>query len=714
MANATVTGASLSGIYGRLNGVSGYHPISANTFADWSVQAGDVVSVIRGEDSYESPVHTSRMVWKGAPEIELNSTGNKEREAITKVARKKYGRGSSAINTEQSIYREFTSSDGLLYSAIYMSASVLRTEFYASESTIYSYIEQTASGIRQVVANTASGLQSSINQQADRISLVVEGTGNNAHIKPASIVAAINDSSSTVKISADHIILDGNAVAESLSATEISVTGVTATYVTPLVLDLADARIETDTYHGTIDEWIVGAAVESGVLYLFQANGEEITFEKAGSATSLSGNWSGRTYTVTASPQGNTISEPVTIHVDYPQGSPPTPRARMWVATSTGSGSGYNDHGDPTTLYMVPSNLTVSLKSANSTLEGVTYAAVTLSDANLIASNIKSGVKIFGVTGSYSGGTSLSGSWSGRTYTVTASPQGNTISEPVTIHVDIPQAQPTATARAWVATSTGSGSGYINHGDPAYMYLVKNNLTVSLKSANSISSGQVYATTTLSDANLVAGNIKSGVSIFGVSGSYSTDSAKNEVKIKPFTANSVSSLVNYRTFTYTTDAPNPASGTSRVETWYVVHAGLDATTSGNDKIQPGTLKAELRYGTSSGTAYARRNFTINHVELWTKTSPTKVTTLTISSATKFYPWCMVDGEWLRGSEITITPSSGSHSPKIDYVWTSQSIPSGATQLNSLKTQYELAKSDSDNFCIRVSCGGTTKTYYCTP
>lgn len=55
-----------------------------------------------------------------------------------------------------------------------------------------------------------------------------------------------------------------------------------------------------------------------------------------------------------------------------------------------------------------------------------------------------------------------------------------------------------------------------------------------------------------------------------------------------------------------------------------------------------------------------------------------------------------------------------HSPTIDYVGTSQSIPSGATPLSSLKTEYDRAKSDSDNFIIRVNCNGVKKTYYCTP
>lgn len=64
--------------------------------------------------------------------------------------------------------------------------------------------------------------------------------------------------------------------------------------------------------------------------------------------------------------------------------------------------------------------------------------------------------------------------------------------------------------------------------------------------------------------------------------------------------------------------------------------------------------------------------------------------------------------------VVDVPNSESHSPVIDQVYTSQSYPSGATRLNSLKTQYENAKADSDNFLIRVKCGSKTKTYYCTP
>lgn len=57
---------------------------------------------------------------------------------------------------------------------------------------------------------------SEIKVQRDRISLVVEGTGANAEIKAASIVAAINDTGSSVTISADKIMLQGSTTIDQL------------------------------------------------------------------------------------------------------------------------------------------------------------------------------------------------------------------------------------------------------------------------------------------------------------------------------------------------------------------------------------------------------------------------------------------------------------------------------------------------------------------
>lgn len=73
---------------------------------------------------------------------------------------------------------------------------------------------------------------SKLKVQADRISLVVTGTGENAKINPASIVAAINSQTgtSTVKISADKIALNGTVIADLIEGEDITV-GTLSAYI---------------------------------------------------------------------------------------------------------------------------------------------------------------------------------------------------------------------------------------------------------------------------------------------------------------------------------------------------------------------------------------------------------------------------------------------------------------------------------------------------
>lgn len=74
--------------------------------------------------------------------------------------------------------------------------------------------------LKDIIAGTDSiiGLKGSIDITAQQVGLVVEGTGDNAHIKAAQIVASINEQTgeSAVLISADKITLDGSTKIDEL------------------------------------------------------------------------------------------------------------------------------------------------------------------------------------------------------------------------------------------------------------------------------------------------------------------------------------------------------------------------------------------------------------------------------------------------------------------------------------------------------------------
>ena len=123
--------------------------------------------------------------------------------------------------------------------------------------------------------NADAGLRSRITQEADRISLVVEGTGANAHIKPASIVASINDGASTIKLSADHIDIDGiveQLGSKAIGCGSLTVEGYSEFYKTveigegiacdaDAVIIVSDGKLKVGNYWGSWKEKEVVTAV---------------------------------------------------------------------------------------------------------------------------------------------------------------------------------------------------------------------------------------------------------------------------------------------------------------------------------------------------------------------------------------------------------------------------------------------------------------------
>ena len=165
-----VNGATLTPIYERLNGVANYHPLDAETFGDWSMEAGDIVEVTRDGKSYSSPVHTSSITWRGrAPVMAINTTGNQKRDPVAKVARRKYGGSGASMRNDQYFISELTSEDGTLHSLIYQTTTYIMTAVDDTASDLHSQIVQTAGMIESSVSTAESHMYSVIQQTATMI-----------------------------------------------------------------------------------------------------------------------------------------------------------------------------------------------------------------------------------------------------------------------------------------------------------------------------------------------------------------------------------------------------------------------------------------------------------------------------------------------------------------------------------------------------------------
>lgn len=286
-----VSGAGLTNILGRLGGASAYHPLDAQTFSDWTIEAGDIVTVSQGEKEYTSPVHSARMVWKGTPEVTLQSTGRKEREPISKVSKKKYGRGGGGIRQGQAFYHDIYDENGLVHSEI---------------------------------SNTEQGFTAKLSGVVDR----------NGNVTAASIATAINaQGQAGVGINGAWVKIDGTTTINDVMTITDRNLHITVPLRAQQGLMASEITLRSGSDSVTITEAnaegiIKSASVSGNVLTLTPMRGDPITFNKA---VTLSGEWNGnvaagKSYKVIATQAGSTVATHYSPQLDgmYPSGN------RVW------------------------------------------------------------------------------------------------------------------------------------------------------------------------------------------------------------------------------------------------------------------------------------------------------------------------------------------------------------------------------------------------
>jgi len=306
--------ASLQPIYERINGVNNYHPYTADTFADWSLEAGDIVTVSQDGKTYQSPVHKTTVRWNGHQRVELESNGEKERGPLSKMSADAYNSGNGGANGYRGGYRS-GKRDQNFYTDIRNNQTAIELEAVDrrnSDNQMETLISVTASGVTADVKRYTDGktneLGARLDIQAGLIDMVVYEDSGGKHIRGGRIALAINNGGSEAVIEASHIRLSGTTILNDV----MTISNGSVHISKPLMVDGAYADFNEIRIHNSRfsitdvvgDGMIKSASVSGNMLTLTKFNGDTINFSKA---TSLSGAWSGgNTWTVTASPQGNT------------------------------------------------------------------------------------------------------------------------------------------------------------------------------------------------------------------------------------------------------------------------------------------------------------------------------------------------------------------------------------------------------------------------
>lgn len=400
--------ASLGPVYDRLNGVQRYHPFSAKTFADWSSEAGDTVRISREGTTYAVPVHKQSLVWRGKHMINMESSGAREREPIERVSNRKEnstsagmsasrGFGGGAGRAIEGLQYDFYSEDGAYQSQLHMDEQRFTTIFTktgidnlkpgemlstminqnaeaitleairakngeaelsgritvekdritqevtratAAEGTLSGKITVESNRITQEVTRATKEegtLRGRITVEAGKISQIVSAVGENGQVTAASIVLAINQSTgqSEARINADHVYI-GTSKSTTVINGKLEATDITADFLSPRIARIPTLTGIAASFSGNVSGsgGLFGAVyVGSGTSYtnisdpilavqitgptnnvykLQYKSATQTSWTDAGSsfsrATTLAGTWGSGTFTVSATPQGNSIS----------------------------------------------------------------------------------------------------------------------------------------------------------------------------------------------------------------------------------------------------------------------------------------------------------------------------------------------------------------------------------------------------------------------
>ena len=190
---ANVSGASLAPIYNRLNAAPSYHPLEADTFADWSLEAGDIVTVTRDGKSYESPVHSSTVTWKKGQQVKVSSGGNEERDSVSKMSQRKFNRGSSGLRATEERYRQIeTSYNGMRSGLILASSSAalyvnnkytqMQSGLFLTESSAHLYTNNRYTQMQSGLKLTESSAHLYTNNKYTQMQSGLKLTESSAHL----------------------------------------------------------------------------------------------------------------------------------------------------------------------------------------------------------------------------------------------------------------------------------------------------------------------------------------------------------------------------------------------------------------------------------------------------------------------------------------------------------------------------------------------------
>lgn len=199
----SLTRSSSSPILDRVAAFEPFNPASGTLFGDFSIEAGDIVRVVKGGRAYSVPIYSANTSWNGSSMTNIENSGSKQRTVPTLKQREEYSSGRNSYNTSQAI-----GGLGGRASALEESAAYARVDIDENRGKIL-LIAGEESFDKIDGKKSLSQAYVDINGAKAEIELRVEKDG---------VISAINQTPETVTIQAKRIDLSGYVTASQLSS----------------------------------------------------------------------------------------------------------------------------------------------------------------------------------------------------------------------------------------------------------------------------------------------------------------------------------------------------------------------------------------------------------------------------------------------------------------------------------------------------------------
>lgn len=151
-------------IYNRLSAFRLFTPISMRCIMDWSIEAGDIITVTNESVTYDLPIFQQRLRWRGGYVVsDLFSNGEQERPTQSKEIRSSF-----RSNTQM---HEFE-----------VTLEQLRSYIQSVDGN-YTLIQQTVDAITQIVANQNVTIQNILDPTGEIWTAITKNTSNLSSIE---------------------------------------------------------------------------------------------------------------------------------------------------------------------------------------------------------------------------------------------------------------------------------------------------------------------------------------------------------------------------------------------------------------------------------------------------------------------------------------------------------------------------------------------------